>query len=97
MLPWLNTCRSLSFRFLPKSPRWLVSQGRLEEAEEILLDIGRMNGVTVSRDLVSLRGITSSSSTKQVKKAKGSVLDFFRTPEMRKRMLILMFVWYVHI
>ncbi|XP_072031442.1 solute carrier family 22 member 15-like [Amphiura filiformis] len=80
--------------FLPESPRWLASQGRLGEAEEILFYLGRRNGVTpVTYDMVSLRGMSNVASTNDVQK--GSVLDGFRTREMRRRMLILMFIWMV--
>ncbi|XP_022258831.1 organic cation transporter 1-like [Limulus polyphemus] len=44
---------SLSDRFLPESPRWLVSVGRYEESVVILTRIAETNGYSVPTDLIT--------------------------------------------
>ena len=41
---------ALPFRFVPESPRWLIAEGRYEEALKILKDGARTNGNTLPSD-----------------------------------------------
>lgn len=49
MLLLVNECaiKNASFRILPESPIWLVAAGRYDDAEKLLHQIARWNGVPV--------------------------------------------------
>ncbi|XP_026318282.1 organic cation transporter 1-like [Hyposmocoma kahamanoa] len=58
---YLSLATSLPFLLLygyywiiPESPRWLVGRGRIAEAENVLRNIGRMNGIQLPRGFLLL-------------------------------------------
>ena len=75
------------YRIVPESPRWLASKGRISEAEDILSYIGHRNGKPVTKILLS----SPDQGVKQDKQYQ--IMDCFRTPELRKRVLINIFMW----
>ncbi|XP_038065659.1 solute carrier family 22 member 15-like [Patiria miniata] len=80
----------LSINWLvPESPRWLASQGRVSEAEDILYYIGHTNGKNITKAMVKLKISSNPTSAKQY-----GILDCFRTPVIRSRMIIMIFTWF---
>uniref|UniRef100_A0AAQ6AEB4 Solute carrier family 22 member 3 n=1 Tax=Amphiprion ocellaris TaxID=80972 RepID=A0AAQ6AEB4_AMPOC len=77
--------------FVPESPRWLLSQNRSAQAQEITEAMAKENKKKLSilncfllQTLISDEGDSTSAS----------LLDLIRTPNMRKHTLILMFNWF---
>ncbi|XP_062343042.1 solute carrier family 22 member 13 isoform X2 [Osmerus eperlanus] len=77
---------------LPNSARWLLANDRQEEAIALLRKAALVNGrefpptVQVERCQMAARGRQSFSAA-----------DLVRTPQMRKRALILFYVWFVNV
>ncbi|CAL8294822.1 unnamed protein product [Lota lota] len=73
---------------LPESARWLSTQGRVKEAQKEVLRAARVNGRTISEAVLSQADL----ETKNVSKT-ASLLDMFRVSYLRKRVLIMSFLW----
>ncbi|XP_072019579.1 organic cation transporter protein-like isoform X2 [Amphiura filiformis] len=79
---------------LKESPRWLMTQGRFDEAEVIIQDIARVNKTTIPEPLFEESEKKEILETNQAQQA--TVIDLFRTPTLRRRTLIMMFCWFVN-
>ncbi|MED6266099.1 hypothetical protein CHARACLAT_032176 [Characodon lateralis] len=74
-------------RFIPESPRWLISQNNSSKALEIIKAIAKENGKKLSLNFEILTDDEAESPS-------ASLLDLIRTPNMRKHTFILMFNWF---
>ncbi|XP_010899178.1 solute carrier family 22 member 5 isoform X3 [Esox lucius] len=80
----------LSDWFIPESPRWLLSQGRVEEAEVILREAARKNRVTAPEVIFE----ESESEEKPKPEERHSPLDLLRPCSICKTTLIISLVWF---
>ncbi|XP_027271168.1 solute carrier family 22 member 13-like isoform X2 [Cricetulus griseus] len=76
------------FWVLPESPRWLLSQGRIEEAKQLVQKAASVNRRPLSPELLSQLVPEETGPS-------GNTLDLFRHPQLRKVTLILIAVWFV--
>ncbi|XP_030309541.1 solute carrier family 22 member 15-like isoform X3 [Calypte anna] len=79
----------LSF-MLPESPRWLYSQGKMAEAEDVLQYIALGNG----KERLDLKLKPSAGTLRKDESAPG-ILSLVKQPVLWWRTIILMYIWYV--
>ncbi|CAG5896003.1 solute carrier family 22 member 13b [Menidia menidia] len=72
---------------LPESARWLITQGRKEEAIKEIRKAAKVNKRSVPEEL--LEKLEAEGTTK-----KGTMLDIFRLAYLRKRALIMSCAWF---
>nr|KAF6342067.1 solute carrier family 22 member 7 [Myotis myotis] len=89
---WLHHHRDAT-GWVPESARWLLTQGRVEEAHRYLLCCARLNGRPVGEDSLSLEALRKVAAAERVVR-RPSYLDLFRTPRLRRISLCCMMVWF---
>ncbi|CAJ1083733.1 solute carrier family 22 member 6-B [Xyrichtys novacula] len=75
---------------LPQSARWLLANNRREEAIALLRKAALVNG-RVLPPVVQVGKVFEGA------KQSHSVVDLVRTPKMRKRSIILFYIWFVNV
>ncbi|XP_067125232.1 organic cation transporter protein-like [Centruroides vittatus] len=80
--------------FIPQSPRWLLTHGRLRTAEEVIRNIMKMNK-RHAEDLTEIIEELYWKIKTNEKKRKMDFLHLFRNKELRKITFILYILWLV--
>lgn len=80
------------FRFTPESLRWLIVQGKVEEAKEILRKIADFNKKELKEADLALLDETSREESAQVLRF-GDVRDLFATRKLGIRTVVSWCGW----
>ncbi|XP_005359811.1 solute carrier family 22 member 7 [Microtus ochrogaster] len=83
----------ISIWWVPESARWLLTQGRVEEARTYLFRCAKLNGQPVSEDSLSQEVLNKVVTVERVLR-RPSYLDLFRTPQLLRISLCCMMVWF---
>ncbi|XP_032229103.1 organic cation transporter protein [Nematostella vectensis] len=88
------------WRVFPDTARWLITQGRQDEARELLMKYGGKKKKLLDSDNATamIESIYNEEMREQEKRKNGknyTAFDLFRSPKLRKRTLILCFNWFV--
>ncbi|XP_037595854.1 solute carrier family 22 member 5 isoform X2 [Cebus imitator] len=81
---------AIRLEFIPESPRWLISQGRFEEAEVIIRKAAKANGIVVPSTIFDPSELQDLSSKKQ---QSHNVLDLLRTRNIRMVTIMSIILW----
>ena len=85
------------WKFVPESPRWQLTSGRLKEAERSLRKAAIMNGTTPSDIEPQLKSLmTKYKSEKETPRPNVNVFDLWKYPNLRKKTALLYLTWAVN-
>ncbi|XP_044269761.1 beta-alanine transporter [Tribolium madens] len=91
-LPFLTLF--LHWWLLPESPRWLLAQGRIKEAEKILLQMGKINGKKLPENFIL--SLTTQDMNQNVVQIDYGIRHLFQSPNLRWKTIIVTFIWFTN-
>ncbi|CAH7215740.1 solute carrier family 22 member 7 [Phodopus roborovskii] len=83
----------ISIWWVPESARWLLTQGRVEEARKYLVRCAKLNGRPAGEDSLSQEALNKVISMEELLQ-RPSYLSLFRTPHLRHISLCCMVLWF---
>jgi len=83
---------SLAYFYIPESARWLLTNGRIKEAEELCKEIARVNGRDLGPDFQL--HMKNSSTEKQRGSGFLGIFQLFKNSNLRRKTLICYFLWF---
>ncbi|KFD48979.1 hypothetical protein M514_10131, partial [Trichuris suis] len=78
---------------VPESARWLMVNKRFDEAMAILRKAAKFNGRTLPNDVADMIELKPQSDSESQSTNKPSAADLFRRPALRRRSLVIFYVW----
>ena len=81
-----NSFSFVCLRFIPESPRWLLSQGRIEEAEKILHKAAKINKAKLPEKIFDENSLDAG-------RAQGQLWNLFGSRTLAIRTLVIFFNW----
>ncbi|KAM7303632.1 organic cation transporter protein [Ixodes scapularis] len=95
LIAGLSAIMMIPFWFiLQESPRWLLTKGRLEDAEAMMVKVLKINRRPIP-DMDQVMNDLSLQSKLESRKTKIRFFDFFRTPNMRRNTCALFVLWFL--
>ncbi|XP_030850708.1 organic cation transporter protein-like isoform X1 [Strongylocentrotus purpuratus] len=82
------------YPFIPESVRWQISKGRYKRAEISIRKVAKINKVKLTDDFFQQTNFYNSKDRQGDKKHDTNLTDLFRTPVLRKRMMVMIVIWY---
>lgn len=74
--------------FMPESPRWLMTQGKYEKAEKIMITAAKRNKLEIHNMPVMMKQLKERIE-KEERKKNPSVIDLFKTANLRKNTIFV--------
>jgi len=80
--------------FIPESTRWLLANNRKEEAIAQIQKIAKSNNVVIPQEVLD-KVVEVEAEAGSGNEKKPTLLDLFKTPNLRTKAFLIFFNWYV--